>query len=100
MKAIGVKDDSLPSGLQPVGVERVGAEDLDFYHIRLHYAGSQWRGGGYSIIADWLGDDADGGIISLLALGDEERRVYEIEIRRLDTQPIQKLPSIDTWRPA
>lgn len=97
---INLNSGYLISEFQNLVVERVGEEDLDFYHLRLHYPGHPWRGGGYSIIADWLGNDSDGVTISLLALGDEERRVYEIEIRRFDMQPIQKLPAVETWRPA
>ena len=99
-KAIGAKNSSLSNILHTLSVEQVGEEDLDFYHVRLHYSGRPWRGGGYSVIADWVGDDADGAIISLLALGDEDDYIYEIEIRRLDTQPLQRLPLIDDWRQA
>jgi len=79
-------------------VEDVAATDKNWHHIRLRYDGKGWEGGGYSIIADWLATDLDGGAIELLVLGDEMGRPYELEIRRPDLQPIRHMPVIDAWR--
>ena len=78
--------------------EDVAPADRDWHHIRLRYNGIGWKGGGYSIIADWLAADLDGRAIELLILGDEMGRPYEVEIRRADLQPIGHLPPIEAWR--
>lgn len=78
--------------------EDIAPEDPDWHHIRLSYREAPWKGGGYSILADWSALDLDGGVIELLVLGDEDGRPYELEIRRPDLRPIDHLPTAGDWR--
>lgn len=78
-------------------VEEMCPDDRDWYHIRLHYSAYPWPEGGYTVLADRAGKDADGSLVELLALGDEQGRVYELEIRRIDGNPIQRLPASSSW---
>jgi hypothetical protein len=80
-----------------IAIEDVAPEDAEWHHIRLHYRDQSWAGGGYTVLADWSARDLDGGLLELLALGDQHGRPYEIEIRRPDLQPIRALPSVEMW---
>jgi len=83
------------SGCQ--GVEEIHPDDKDWRHIRLFYPDAPWKGGGYTVLIDRAAKDVDGAPIELLALGDQEGRIYELEIHRLDGSPIQLLPSAADW---
>ncbi len=93
----GLSPRTLSSSMTRVLVEDVAPEDKDWYHIRLNYQNRPWQGGPYTIIADWSASDLDGGVIELLALGDEEGYPYEIEIRRPDLLAIRHLPPASSW---
>src|SRR4051812_27026535 len=75
--------------------EDVAAQDKDWHHIRLSYPDATKKGSDYSIIADWIAHDLDGAVMALLILGDRDGRPFELQIQRLDRQPILHLPSID-----
>lgn len=77
----------------------IGPEDKEYHHIELIHDNMPWTGGGYSILADRIANDIDGAPLSLLVLGSSLGRPYEIEIQRLDGQPIRKLPAIIDWLP-
>lgn len=79
--------------------KEIGSEDKDYHHIELVHDNMPWTGGGYSILADRIANDIDGAPLSLLVLGNSSGRPHEIEIQRLDGQPIRKLPPIIEWLP-
>lgn len=93
----GLSPNAIASPGSDVQGEDIAPEDKAWHHIRLRYHENPWKGGGYAIIADWSARDLDGGLITLLVLGDHEGRPYEIEIQRPDLQPIQHLPAVGTW---
>ncbi|MEB0111049.1 hypothetical protein QN397_06770 [Variovorax sp. RTB1] len=78
--------------------EDVAPEDKDWYHVKFFYVDSVLGAEGYSILLDWCAADLDGAPLELLALGSAIGRPYELEIRRLDQQPIIELPSVEKWR--
>lgn len=78
-------------------VDDVSPQDKDWHHFRFQYEEHPWQGGGFSVIADWRSLDSDGALLTLLALGDEEGRPYEIEICRPDGKDIIAFPGIDNW---
>lgn len=81
-----------------IGVEDIGKEDADWYHIQLFYSDKEWDNGGYSVLADWCAVDSDGAVLEMLVLGDaSDGRPIEIEIQRLDSQPIISLPPAERW---
>lgn len=79
--------------------KEIGPEDKDYHHIELIHDNTPWTGGGYSILVDRIAKDIDGAPLSLLVLGNSSGRPHEIEIQRLDGQPIRKLPPIIEWLP-
>jgi Domain of unknown function (DUF6984) len=93
----GLSPRAIASPASSAQVEDIAPEDKAWHHIRLRYQDNPWKGGGYTVIADWSARDLDGGLITLLVLSDHEDRPYEIEIQRPDLQPIQHLPAVGTW---
>jgi hypothetical protein len=77
----------------------VHPEDLDYHHIQLVYPGGTPIGRRSTLVREWRANDLDGAVIEILVFSDEAGRMQELEMHRVDCQPMQRMPVAESAQP-
>ena len=88
-----------PQHLDEALAVEVCPEDLDYYHIQLIYPDGTQHGRLWTPIREWNAKDSDGAVIEILAFSDERGRMQELEMHRVDCQPIRRVPTLEASQP-